>query len=234
MSLLQHGIITDCCGSRGSGKQQSGQSPKWLPSGCLNKISSFNSAARIFHSVLCCFLWSFWHFTLQYRTRKQPLHRLNFMSSLLAVPQEAHNITSSRASFSFMAALLILLQIKKLSPKTTEWNAVRNNIQRPLPQRSYYQTKKYTVSSWLARRRANERRAKASRKEIFPDFYSDVRSCRTRTDCGKYGKVLLFLWTHLKYVAGMIVIIVITKMKISTWRSSIFKTTSETAYERLR
>ena len=49
MILLQHEFIADFSISRGRGTQQIGQSPRCVLSGCLNKISSCNSAARFLH-----------------------------------------------------------------------------------------------------------------------------------------------------------------------------------------
>ncbi len=53
ITLLQHVYTDDFFGSIDSGTKQIGQSPRWLLSGCLNKNSSRNSAARFLHSCSC-------------------------------------------------------------------------------------------------------------------------------------------------------------------------------------
>ena len=44
--------------------------------GCLNRVSSNNSAARCLHCFMCCLRCAFWHDTSQYFTALQPLHVL--------------------------------------------------------------------------------------------------------------------------------------------------------------
>jgi hypothetical protein len=87
--LLQHEYKVHFLSSSDGGKQQMGQSPRWLLSGCLNKISSRISAALFLHARLCCGLCSLCHLTLQYRTDLQAVHFFNFMSSTSAMPHEA-------------------------------------------------------------------------------------------------------------------------------------------------
>ena len=82
------------------GSKQIRQSQRWLLAGCLNKISSRNSAALSLHDSSCCDLCSCWHSSLQYRTRSQSLHFFNLMSSTSATPQEAQHIIISTASTS--------------------------------------------------------------------------------------------------------------------------------------
>ena len=85
--MPQHDCMTYLSLSSGSGNMQIGQSPKWLFSGCLNKISSRSSSIRLLQSLLCCGLWFRWHSTLQYCTSLQPLHFFNLIvSSASAVP----------------------------------------------------------------------------------------------------------------------------------------------------
>lgn len=95
MRLQQHEFILCFSISRGSGKQQIGHSPILLSSGCLNNLSSRNSANRFLHAFLCCGRWFFWHSTLQYFTSLQAVHILSVMSSTAALPQLAHTSSAS-------------------------------------------------------------------------------------------------------------------------------------------
>ena len=104
--LLQHAIMVEYFPSNDSGKQQIGQSPRWLLSGCLNKSSSRNSAARFLHSFLCFRRWSFWHLTLQYRADLQAVHVFSLMSSPSAMPQEGQHIISAAADFKLFVPLM--------------------------------------------------------------------------------------------------------------------------------
>ena len=89
--LLQHDYIVDLSISSGSGNKQIGQSPRWLLSGWLNKISSRNSAARSLHIASCSCRCSSLHSSLQYRARSQASHSFNLMSSNSAMPHEAQH-----------------------------------------------------------------------------------------------------------------------------------------------
>ena len=100
--LLQHVYRVDFSDSIGKGKQQIGQSPTSLSSGCLNNNSSCNSAARFLHSRLCFGRWSFWHLTLQYLTRWQAEQSFNVMSLPPVVPQDAQHCIISSASFALI------------------------------------------------------------------------------------------------------------------------------------
>jgi hypothetical protein len=109
--LLQQSIILDFSASRGSGKQQIGQSPWWLPLGCINKRSSRNSAILFLHNFLCCGRWFFWQSTLQYCTSLQA-HFFNLTSSIAVVP---HDAQLSKASAAAACVLLIFLDLSKSS-----------------------------------------------------------------------------------------------------------------------
>mmetsp|Transcript_13700 Transcript_13700/g.20426 ORF Transcript_13700/g.20426 Transcript_13700/m.20426 type:complete len:143 (+) Transcript_13700:194-622(+) len=107
ITLLQHDCIGDFCTSSESGNKQMGQSPRWLLSGCRNKISSLNSAARFLHSALCCGLCSRWQVTLQYRIDLQAAHFFSWMSSTSQMPQEAqhHDVVLAVSSRSVLIVL---------------------------------------------------------------------------------------------------------------------------------
>ena len=77
--------------------RQIGHSPRWLSSGCLNRLSS-----RFRCSFLACFcvlandFSGIQHSALQYFTSLQVVHFLSLMLSTAALPHKAH--TSSNAS----------------------------------------------------------------------------------------------------------------------------------------
>jgi hypothetical protein len=99
MILLQHDIFNSL-GRIDSGKKQIGQSPLWLHSGCLNKISSRNSAALFLHARLCFGQCSCWHLLLQYRTSLQALHVFNLLPFSATPHAVQHIIMPSSASKS--------------------------------------------------------------------------------------------------------------------------------------
>ena len=119
MILQQHVWNDNLFESSGSGKQQRGHSPQWLSSGCWNNLSSRISANRFLHTFLCCGRWFFWHSTLQYFTRLHA-HFLSFVSSISAMPQEAH--TSSCSVLLMMIVVAPLPPCRK--PPTLQYTAL--------------------------------------------------------------------------------------------------------------
>jgi len=96
-------MILDFLQSSGSGNNQMGQSPTWLPSVCLNKISSHSSAARFSQAYFCCGLCFLRHSILQCRTRSHAGHLVNlmwsiFVSNVLSGVSEVSALMKRRAS----------------------------------------------------------------------------------------------------------------------------------------
>ena len=91
---------------------QMGQSPVCVLSGCLNNSSSRHSAARFLHASSCCDLWISWQSSLQYRTRSQPSHSFNLMSSTSAMPHDAQQEDDEvPTASSFSSPSLILFKL---------------------------------------------------------------------------------------------------------------------------
>ena len=106
--LPQHSNMVDFDASRGIGKQQIGQSPQWLLSGCLNNNSSRSSAARFLHASSCSGRWSSRHVSLQYWTRSQESHSFNSMSSTAAMLHEAQHDMQHHDDVSSSSLIVIL------------------------------------------------------------------------------------------------------------------------------
>ena len=100
MTLLQHWFMIDFDRSSCIGKQQIGQSPRWVLSDCLNNNSSLSSAARLLQASSCCGQCSLWHAPLQYFTWPQSVQFFNLISSISATPQEAQHDVSTASIFS--------------------------------------------------------------------------------------------------------------------------------------
>ncbi len=99
--------------SSGRGNRQIGQSPRWVLSGCWNKIFSCNSGARFWHDSSCAGLCSFWQSSLQYWTRSQVSHALKWVSSSSEMPHEVQLtiLSSCCSSFELIVKLASLLPI---------------------------------------------------------------------------------------------------------------------------
>lgn len=93
----------------GNGKQQIGQSPRCELSGCLNKTSSRNSAARNVQITLCSGRCSFRHRSLQYLARSHLSQSFNFMPSTSALPQFVQHIMSATSVSVFSSSHMLKL-----------------------------------------------------------------------------------------------------------------------------
>jgi hypothetical protein len=117
-------MILDFLSSSGSGNKQIGQSPRWLPSGCWNKISSHNSATLFWQTCLCCDLCSLWHWTLQYRTSSSLHvgHFSNLMPSTSTMPQYAQRKSASPSMLFFSPSTVLMI------PFFSPWSVVPHSL----------------------------------------------------------------------------------------------------------